>query len=83
MMLRVDMNQKGGVASIVAQGDIREITADIAHIINAIHTQFNQSEPVLAEAFKTVFTELVTHPASPLWAQQGDMYGMLITTPDK
>lgn len=80
-MLKVDMDRKaGGAATIVAQGDILEITADIAHIISAIHTQFNQSEPALAGLFKTMFTELVMHPTTPLWKPQGDMCGTLIAT---
>lgn len=60
-----------------------EITDDIARIINAIHTQFSQSEPALAEAFKMVFTKLVTHPSTPLWKPQEGMCGTLITTPRK
>lgn len=60
-----------------------EVTKDIALIINAIHTRFNQIEPALAEAFKMVFTELVTHPSTPLWKPQEGMCGTLITTPRK
>lgn len=60
-----------------------EITSDIAQLINAIHTQFSQSEPVLAEMFKSVLSDLITSPETPLWTPQGSAIGMCITKPKK
>lgn len=58
-----------------------EITSDIAQLINAIHTQFNQSEPILAEMFKSALSDLITSPETPLWTPQGSVIGMCISKP--
>lgn len=85
-MLKANLDQKinaggGGTCVIEAQGSIMEITSDIAQLINAIHTQFNQSEPVLAEMFKSVLSDLITSPETPLWTPQGEAIGVCISRP--
>lgn len=83
-MLKVDMDRKaGGAAVIEARGDLIEIYSDIAHTLNAIHTQLRQSEPVLAEIFKSAFVEAISHPKSPVWEPQGDMHGLIFSIPNK
>lgn len=66
---------------IEAQGSILEITSDVACVINAIHTQFNQSEPLLAEMFKSALSDLITSPESSLWTPQGSAIGVCISKP--
>lgn len=75
------MRGGGGTGVIEAQGSILEITSDIAQLINAIHTQFRQSEPILAEMFKSALSDLITSPETPLWTPQGPAIGMCISKP--
>ncbi len=86
-MLKINVDQGiksgGGRAVIEAQGNIAEITSDVAGVINAIHTQFNQSEPLLAEMFKSALSDLITSPESPLWTPQGSAIGVCISKPRK
>lgn len=82
-MLKVDMRRSGGAATITAQGSILEITSDVAQLINAIHTQFDQSEPILAEMFRSALSDLITSPETPLWTPQGSMTGMIFSKPNK
>lgn len=82
-MLKVNLDQKinagGGTGVIEAQGSILEITSDVAYLINAIHTQFSQSEPILAEMFKSALSDLITSPETPLWTPQGSGIGIYIS----
>lgn len=85
-MLKVNLDQKinaggGSTGVIEARGSILEITSDVAHLINAIHTQFSQSEPVLAEMFKSALSDLNTSPETPLWTPLGSAIGMCIPRP--
>lgn len=87
-MLKVNLDQKinaggGGRAVIEAQGSILEITSDIAQLINAIHTQFSQSEPIIAEMFKSTLSDLIVSPESPLWTPRGSAIGVCISKPRK
>lgn len=87
-MLKVNLDQKinaggGGTGVIEARGSIMEITSDVAQLINAIHTQFSQSEPILAEMFKSALSDLIASPETPLWTPQGSMIGACITKPKK
>ena len=75
--------RRGGAAVIEARGDLAEISSDIAYIINAIHTQLRQREPVLAETFKSAFVMAITHPKSPIWESQGNMRGIIFSVPNK
>lgn len=79
-MLKVDINRKTeNPDSVMARGDIAEITVEVAAVINALYTQFNLKAPPVAEAFRCALTELVTLPDSPLWEAQGNHIGICIS----
>ena len=77
-MLKVDIHQKSEKPNIVmVQGNIVEITSEVAVVINTMFTRFNLTEPSLADAFRHTLTEIVALPDSPIW-ENSDQIGICI-----
>ena len=65
-MLNVKI-QKCQKSVIEANGAAVEIVADIATLVNAIHTQFSYADPDVAKEFRAVFTAIVNDPEGKMW----------------
>lgn len=66
-MLKVDMNRKEHKENVVSQGNLEEITTDIAHLINGFYVGLKQSSPAAAEMFRKCLTIMATEDDSVLW----------------
>lgn len=79
-MLKVNCDGKKMV--VAASGDLKEITANIAHVISDLYAHLHSHDADTAEAFRAVMISLTTDPTSPLWNLDGD-HGTGILTPKK
>ena len=50
-------------------------------MIAGIHTQLKQSDPRSAKAYRRSLIELMINPESPLWDEDPNVKGMMITVP--
>ncbi len=79
-MLKVDCNGKKMVVAV--SGDLKEITANIAHVISDLYSNIYIHDPGAAEAFRAAIVGLTTDPKSPVWDRSGD-HGTGILVPKK
>ena len=81
-MLKVDTAERGGGGvTIVAQGSIIEIMADVGQVIGGVHMQLKRSDPVLARIYRHKLIRLLTDPETPLWNDDPNAEGVMITMP--
>lgn len=83
-MLKVDMAEHGGGrrgVEIVAQGSIIEIMADVGQVIGVVHMQLKRSDPALARIYRHELIRLLTDPETPLWNDDPNAEGVMITIP--
>ena len=82
-MLEIKVGRsKGGAASTcTASGDIIEISADVALVINGIYSQLSHSDPMLAQIFRYNLTKLIIDPQNPVWNTAAPGDGMCIIQP--
>ena len=83
-MLKVDIGEhRGGDThcSILAQGTLIEITADVGQVIAGVHMQLKRSNPVMARIYRRKMIELLTDPDTPLWNVDPNAEGVMITIP--
>lgn len=82
-MLKVDTAKHGGGrrVSIVAQGSIIEILADVGQVIGGVHMQLKRSDPALARVYRHELIRLLTDPETPLWNDDPNAEGVMIITP--
>ena len=79
-MLKVDCNGKKMV--VAASGDLKEITANIAHVISDLYSHIYIHDPGAAEAFRVAMVGIITDPRSPVWDRNGD-HGTGVIVPKK
>lgn len=79
-MLEVKCGHGKGVIC-TASGDIVEISADVALVINGIYSQLAHSDPVLAQIFRYNLTKLINDPQNPVWNTSAPGDGMCIIQP--
>ena len=77
------VNTGGGrhKAEIVAQGRIIEIMADIGQVIGGVHMQLKRSDPAIARIYRRELVRLLTDPETPLWNDNPNAEGVMITIP--
>lgn len=66
---------------VMGSGDLFELTAEVAIVINGLYTQLTQSNPVLGKEFRRMISQLLIEPNSPLWEIRTDASGACITIP--
>lgn len=71
----------GGGVTIVAQGSIIEIMADVGQVIGGVHMQLKRSDPILARIYRHELIRLLTDPETPLWNDDPNAEGVMITMP--
>lgn len=84
-MLKVDSTERGGGrrgVTIVAQGNIIEIVAEVGQVIGGVHMQLKRSDPVLARIYRHELIRLLTDPDTPLWNDDPNADGVIITVPE-
>ena len=81
-MLKVDTAERGGGGvTIVAQGSIIEIMAEVGQVIGGVHMQLKRSDPAVARAYRHSLINLLTDPDTPLWNDDPNAEGVMITIP--
>ena len=67
-MLKVDIGEHRGDThcSVLAQGTLIEIIADVGQVIAGVHMQLKRSNPVMARIYRRKMVELLTDPDTPL-----------------
>lgn len=80
--IKVGRGKGGGAASTcTASGDIIEISADVAQVINGIYSQLAHSDPVLAQIFRYNLTKLINDPQNLVWNASALCDGICIIQP--
>lgn len=82
-MLKVNINDAGGDTKVfvMGSGDLFELTAEVAIVINGLYTQLTQSNAALGKEFRRMISQLLIEPNSPLWEIRTDTSGACITIP--
>lgn len=79
-MLKVEANK--GKMMIMASGDLREITADIAKVISDLYGQLLKSDSGSAYTFRGAMIHVIADPNSPVWTDMaGEGIGVGLTIP--
>lgn len=65
-MLKVESGN--GKMVIMASGNLREITTDIASVISDLYGQLQKNDPGSAFTFRAAMIEVICNPHSPVWA---------------
>lgn len=65
----------------MGKGDLFELTAEVAIVINGLYTQLTQSDAELGKKFRRMISHLIIEPNSPLWEIRTDASGACITIP--
>lgn len=79
-MLKVHI-ERGKRSDIAARGSAMEIAANIAVVINSIHTEFQNADPETAVAFRECLTAIINKPESPVWKPQDGQAGIIYQIP--
>lgn len=66
----------------MAQGSTATIVAELAEVIQGLHTQLKRSDPTSAKLFRLAVEMLVNDDDSPVWKDNPNAEGMLITVPN-
>lgn len=84
-MLKVKIGPEAGGESsgvfVMASGDLQSISAEVAIVINGVHSQLARSNPALGKAFRVMMTQLIIDPDTPLWEIHDAGNGTCITFP--
>ena len=83
-MLKVNISNRGGgrcQVEVVAQGSLIEIMAEVGQVIAGIHNQLRQNDPRSAKAYRKSLIDLMIDPESPLWDEDPNVKGLMITMP--
>ena len=82
-MLNVNMTKRGGGHSvtIVAQGRVIDILADVGQVIGGVHMQLKRSDPAIARAYRKELIRLLTDPESPVWNDDPNAEGVMMLAP--
>jgi len=83
-MLRANIGEhKGGDThcSILAQGTLIEIIADVGQVIAGVHVQLKRRNPAMARIYRSKLIQLLTDPDTPLWNEDPNAEGVMITIP--
>lgn len=67
--------------STLAQGTLIEIIADVGQVIAGVHMQLKRSNPAMARIYRSMLSQLLTDPDTPLWNVDPDAEGVMIITP--
>ena len=67
--------------SILAQGTLVNIIADVGQVIAGVHMQLKRSDPAMARIYRRKMVELLTDPDTPLWNDDPNAEGVMIITP--
>lgn len=65
----------------MAQGSTTTIVAELAEVIQGLHTQLKRSDPISAKFFRLAVEALTNDDDSPVWKDNPDVEGALITIP--
>lgn len=83
-MLKAEVNGKMHQVSLMAAGELKEVTNDVALVINGVYSRLAVGAyPETAELFKEVIVALCTHPDTPLFNVDKRATGMTIVTPSE
>ena len=82
-MLRANIGEHRGVthSDILAQGTLIEVIADVGQVIAGVHIQLKRTEPAMARIYRRKMVELLTDPDTPLWNEDPNAEGVMITIP--
>jgi len=65
-MLKAEVNGKMHQVSLMAAGELKEVTNDVALVINGVYSRLAVGAyPETAELFKEMIVALCTHPDTP------------------
>ena len=82
-MLKVKIEDSGSRTDcvIMGSGDIKQLTAEVGMVIQALHSQTKAANPFLAMAFRQGLIYLLTDPKTPVWDPVDSGHGMCVVTP--
>ena len=79
-MLKVNISETS--VSVIAAGDVKDITCECAVMFAGLHAQLKGSNPKLASEFRINLIRMLVDPESPVWTLPASEAGVTIVTPD-
>lgn len=78
-MVKIISNVKDGYseASVEMAGNMATITSELANAIGGVYMQIGEQDKRAAQAFRRLFTKLVTSEDSPMWLE-GNCEGVTV-----